>query len=309
MPRTVALQLRDIRATYGSITAVDGLTLHVHRGEIVALLGPNGSGKSTTLGIAAGILDPVSGSVEIEGIDRASEPLRYATRVGFVPQDSAIYEEFTAVQNLEFFGRLHGLRGYELDSRIAKALARSRLIDRSHVRAGTFSGGLRRRLGIAVALLPDPPVLLLDEPTAALDSASRDELFAELHRLRDDGHAILLTTHHADEAEQGCDRIAVLENGRLVADGSPSELMRTRTAGRSVLFGHLHETLPKFVERRIRQRLDVGVGFEVTGHRVRLSAWTAKDLGRALALVLGEGACLDQFRSAPGRLEPTAKAA
>jgi ABC-2 type transport system ATP-binding protein len=309
MPRTVALQLRDIRAVYGSVTAVDGLSLRVHRGEIVALVGPNGSGKSTTLGIAAGALDPASGSVEIEGVDRAREPLRYASRVGFVPQDSAIYDEFTAVQNLEFFGRLHGLRGYELDSRIAKALGRSRLIDRSHHRAGTFSGGLRRRLGIAVAILPDPPVLLLDEPTAALDSASRDELFADLQRLRDEGHAMLLTTHHSDEAEQCCDRIAVLESGRLVADASPSELMRTRTSGRSVLFGHLRGALPKFVERRIRQRLDSSVGFEVTGHRVRLSAWTAEDLGRALALVLGEGARLDQFRSAPGRLEPTAKAA
>ncbi len=309
MPRSVALQLRDIRAAYGSVVAVDGLSLAVHRGEIVALLGPNGSGKSTTLGIAAGVLDPVAGSTAIEGIDRARNPRRYAARVGFVPQDSAVYEEFTAIQNLEFFGRLFGLRGYELDSRIAKALARSRLTDRSHDRAGTFSGGLKRRLGIAIALLPDPPVLLLDEPTAALDAGSRDDLFAELHRLRDEGHAVLFTTHHADEAEAACDRIVALDRGRLVADGPPSELLRSHTAGRCVLFGHLDGPLPKFLERRIRRRLEADIGFEVTGHRVRLSAWTADDLGRALALVLAEGAPMDRYRSVSGRWDPTAKAA
>lgn len=309
MPRTVALELRDIRAVYGRVTVLHGVTLAVHRGEILGLLGPNGSGKSTTLGIAAGVIDPVAGSVSIDGTDRTHDPHRFAIRVGFVPQDSAIYEELTAVQNLEFFGRLYGLRGYDLDSRIAKALARSRLTDRSHEPAGTFSGGLRRRLGIAIALLPDPPVLLLDEPTAALDAASRDDLFADLHRLREEGHAVMLTTHHAEEAEQVCDRIAILEAGRLVAEGPPSELMRSQSSGRCVLFGHLDGSLPKFLERRIRRRLDADIGFEVTGHRVRLSAWTADELGRALALLLAEGAHLDRYRSVSGRLEPTAKAA
>lgn len=306
---TPILQLRDIRANYGSVTAVDGLSLGLNRGEILALIGPNGSGKSTTLGIAAGILDPAAGHAEIEGVRRSTDPVRYARRVGFVPQDSALYDELTAVQNLEFFGRLYGLRGFELDARICRALVRSRLTDRSHERVRTYSGGMKRRLNIAIALLHDPPVLLLDEPTAALDSASRDSLFADLHRLRDDGHAILLTTHHADEAEHGCDRIAILEAGKLIAVGTPGELMHAKPAGRSTLFGHLRGTMPKFLERRIRQRLDAGVEMEVISRRVRLSAWTSDDLGRALAVVLSEGAKLDTFRTAAGRLEPYTKAA
>jgi ABC-2 type transport system ATP-binding protein len=304
----VALHLENVRACFAAVTAVDGLTLAVRRGEIVGLIGPNGSGKSTTLALAAGLLDPTSGTVEVEGVGRAADPLRFARQVGFVPQETALYDEFTAVQNLEFFGRLYGLRGFDLDARMCRALVRARLTDRSHDRVRTFSGGMKQRLSIAVALLHDPAVLLLDEPTAALDPASRDELFADLHKLRDDGHAVLLTTHHLDEAEHGCDRLAMLEKGKLVAVGTPGELMRAKPNGRTTLYGHLRGALPKFVERRIRQRLDAGIELEVVSRRVRLSAWTADDLGRALAVVLSEGASLDTFRTSGGRLE-TSKAA
>lgn len=304
----VALRIREIRADYGTVRAVDGVSLDVHRGEIVALMGPNGSGKSTTLAIAAGILDPVSGSVELEGRPRMADHLRYARGIGFVPQDAALYDDLTVVQNLRFFGRLFGLNGFELDARIGRALARTLMTDRSHERTRTLSGGLKQRLGIAAALLHDPPVLLLDEPTTALDPASRESLFDRLQQLRDDGHAILLTTHHPDEAEQGCDRIAILEKGRIVALGPPSQVLRSRSTGRKALFGHLRNRIPKFVERRIRERLDRGVELEIVGRRVRLSAWTSDDLGRALAMILSEGAGLDTFRTVAGRLE-TAKSA
>lgn len=309
IPKTlpVAMRLRDLRANYGAVRAVDGVSLDLHRGEIVALIGPNGSGKSTTLGIAAGILDPAAGTVELEGNERSADPARFARGIGFVPQDSTLYDELTVVQNLRFFGRLHGLRGFDLDARICRALVRANLTDRSETRAKTLSGGLKQRLGIAAALLHEPPVLLLDEPTTALDPASRESLFDQLQRLRDDGHAILLTTHHLDEAERGCDRIALLENGRLVAVGSPGAVLRSSKSGRNALFGHLRGRLPKFVERRIRQRLESGVELEIVGRRVRLSAWTPDDLGRALATVLSEGAGFDTFRTAAGRIEPTTR--
>jgi len=147
---------------------------------------------------------------------------------------------------------------------------------------------------------------LLDEPTASLDPASRDALFADLHRLRDDGHAILLTTHHYDEAEHGCDRVVLLNKGKLVASGTIQELTRTPRDGRAVLYGHLGELLPKYVERGLRQRLGPDVELEIIGHRVRLSASGSEQLGRALGLVLAEGMQLDTFRTPPGRLEAVA---
>lgn len=300
MPLPVALSLRNVRVRYGPTVAVDGVSLDVRRGEVVGLLGPNGSGKSSTLAAAAGVIDPCGGTVAADGTPRAADPAGFARRVGLVPQGEALYEELTAEQNLRFFGRLYGLRDTDLDARVARGLARARLADRARDRVGALSGGMRQRLGIAAALLHDPPVLLLDEPTAALDPASRDALFADLDRLKADGHAVLLTTHHLDEAETGCDRVAVLDRGKLVAVGPPRAVLRPGQAGRAVLYGHLRAPLPKFVERGLRQRLPAGADLEVVGNRVRLSARTAADLGRTLAAVLAEGAALDGFCSRAG---------
>jgi ABC-2 type transport system ATP-binding protein len=303
MTGPVALALDDVRVRYGPTVAVDGVTLHVRRGEVVGLLGPNGSGKSTTLAVAAGVLDPFEGSVTVDGVRRPRDPDGFARRVGLVPQEPALYDELSAEANLTFFGRLYGLGGYGLRAKVESALARARLADRRHDRVGTFSGGMRQRLNLACALLHDPAVLLLDEPTASLDPASRDSLFRTLHDLRDAGHAVLLTTHHLDEAEGGCDRIAVLERGKLVACGQPAELIRTRPAGRAVLYAHLREHLPRFFERGLRRRVGPGVELEVTGRRLRLAAATQQDLGRALAVVLADGIVLETFRTPPGRLE------
>lgn len=304
MTARVALSIADLRVYYGATAAVDGLTLEVHRGEIVGLLGPNGSGKSTTLLAAAGILEPRSGSVCVEGILRGRDPEGYARRVGLVPQEPALYEDLSGEANLFFFGRLYGLTGNKLRARVARALVQSRLADRAADRVAAYSGGMKQRLNLAVALLHEPSVLLLDEPTAALDPASRDALFATLHDLREAGHAVLLTTHHLDEAEHGCDRIAVLERGKLVACGFPHELIRSRPAGRAILYAHLRETLPRFFARGLKARMPDGVELEVTGRRLRLAAARQEDLGKALALVLADGIILDGFRTPPGRLEP-----
>jgi ABC-2 type transport system ATP-binding protein len=304
MTDRVALALDNLRVLYGTTPAVDGLSLHVNRGEIVGLLGPNGSGKSTTLLAAAGVLDPSGGTVTVEGVRRDRDPDGFARRVGLVPQEPALYDELSAEANLLFFGRLYGLSGGRLNTRVGQALFQARLADRARDRVSTFSGGMRQRLNMAVALLHNPPVLLLDEPTAALDPASRDALFAVLHDLRETGHAILLTTHHLDEAEHGCDRIAVLDRGKLVACGKPHELIRHQPAGRAILYAHLREALPRFFVRGLRARLPEGVELEVTGRRLRLSAIHQEDLGKALALVMTDGIVLDGFRTPPGRLEP-----
>ncbi|MBP3959680.1 ABC transporter ATP-binding protein [Gemmata sp. G18] len=303
MPLPVALSLVDVTVRYGARTAIERVSLDVRRGEIVGLLGPNGSGKSTTLAVAAGVLDPVCGTVTAEGCSRATNPAAFAQYIGLVPQEPAVYDELTAVANLTFFGQLYGLVGHDLRRRVTRALARVKLTDRAQSRVSTFSGGMKQRLNLAAALLHDPPVLLLDEPTASLDPASRDALFADLTRFRDDGHAILLTTHHMDEAEAGCDRIAVLEGGRLVANGPPAELLHTRRTDRAVLYGHLRTRPPKYLERAIRQRLSASAELEITGRRLRLSANTSEQLGETLATLLAEGIELESFRTPAGALE------
>lgn len=303
MPLPVALSLTEIRVRYGHRVAVDGVSLEVRRGEIVGLLGPNGSGKSSVLAVAAGVIDPVEGSAKIEGIDRARDPLGFAHRVGLVPQECGLYDELTAIENLSFFGKLYGLAGSDLRRRVTRVLSRVRLTDRAGHRVNTFSGGMKQRLNLAVTLIHDPLVLLLDEPTAALDPASRDAFFADLTYLRDDGHAVLLTTHHLDEAELGCDRVAVLNRGKLMACGKPCELLRCAAADRPALYGHLRVRPPKFLERAIRGRLGQGVELELTGRRLRLTAATAEDLGRALASLLAEGVELEAYRTPVGTLE------
>lgn len=303
MSSAQALSLAGVRVRYGKTLAVDGLSFEVNRGEIAALLGPNGSGKSTTLAVAAGILDPEAGSVLACGIERKANPDGYARTVGLVPQEPAMYEDLSAEANLLFFGRLYGLHGYDLRCRVAVALDRVRLSDRARDRVSTYSGGMKQRVNLAIALLHDPPLLLLDEPTASLDPKSRDVLFADLHRLREAGHAILLTTHHLDEAETGCDRIVVLERGRVSMSGRPHELIRHQGTGRAVLYGHLREPLPLFFVRGLRKRLGKAVEVEVTGRRLRLAADSQEQLGKALAMVMADGIVLDTFRTPPGRLE------
>lgn len=303
MTAPVALTLEDIHVRYGQKTAVDGLSLTVHRGEIVGLLGPNGSGKSSTLAAAAGVLDPIIGTVAIDGVCRTRDPEGYAAHVGLVPQEPALYDELSAEANLLFFGRLYGLTGCKLRYRVECALERSRLADRARDRVSSFSGGMKQRLNLACALLHDPSVLLLDEPTAALDPASRDALFADLHELREAGHAILLTTHHLDEAEYGCDRILVLEQGRVAACGKASDLIRHQPAGRSIVYAHMRDVLPRFFIKTLRHKVGPDVAIEVTGRRLRLAAVDQVALGRALARVLAEGIILESFRTPPGRLE------
>lgn len=298
-----ALSLDNVRIRYGTHPAVAGVSLRVEQGEIVGLLGPNGSGKSSTLLAAAGVLDPCEGTVVVNGVRPADDPQRFARAVGFVPQEPALYDELTAEANLTFFGRLYGLCGRELSRRAEWALAQAKLVERRGDRVSTYSGGMKQRLNLACALVHDPSVLLLDEPTASLDPASRDALFQTLHELRERGHAILLTTHHLDEAEHGCDRILVLDKGKVVASGTPAELIRTQPAGRAILYAQLRERVPSFFVRSLRQRIGAGVEVEITGRRLRLAADTQETLGRALAVVLADGIVLETFRTPPGRLE------
>jgi ABC-2 type transport system ATP-binding protein len=218
------LTLHSVRKRFGTLTAVDGLSLEVRRGEILGLLGPNGAGKSTTVAMAVGVLAPDEGHVEIEGLGSPSRPAVRA-RLGVAPQALAVYDLLSGEENLRFFGEIYGLTGDRLAARVRWALDFVGLTDRARDQAGTYSGGMKRRLNMAAALVHDPELILLDEPTVGVDPQSRNAIFDNIEALRASGHTVIYTTHYMEEAERLCDRIAIVDGGRLLALGTLPELL------------------------------------------------------------------------------------
>lgn len=224
------LRITELRKRYGDTAAVDGLSLEVRPGEIFGLLGPNGAGKSTTIAMSAGLLKPDSGRVEIVGLGAPSDP-EVRRAIGLAPQTLALYDELTASENLSFFGRLYGLRGAALASRVDWALEFAGLTDRRRHRVKTYSGGMRRRLNLAAALLHEPRLLFLDEPTAGVDPQSRNAIFESVLALRANGTTVIYTTHYMEEAQRLCDRVGVMDRGRLLALDTTANLL-SRHGGR-----------------------------------------------------------------------------
>jgi len=185
------LQIRDLRKSFGSLRAVDGVSFEIAAGEIVGVLGPNGAGKTTTVSLIVGLLRPDSGEVLIQGSALRADTDPAKSKLGLVPQELALYDELSARENLRFFGSLHGVTGQALDRAIASALALVGLEDRATHRVATFSGGMKRRLNLAAGLLPDPQILLLDEPTVGVDPQSRNAIFDNLEALKKQGKALL----------------------------------------------------------------------------------------------------------------------
>ncbi len=219
------LEARDLTRRYGSFTAVDGLSFQVEAGEPYGLLGPNGAGKSTTLSMVCGLQAPDAGEVLVDGVSMTERPSEAKARVGFVPQEIALYHDLSARENLAFFGRLHGLRGGNLTRRIAEVLELVRLSDRADHRIETFSGGMQRRVNIAAALLHEPALLILDEPTVGVDPQSRTAILDGIADLNDAGMAIVYTSHYMEEVERLCRRIGIVDGGRLIAEGTRHELI------------------------------------------------------------------------------------
>jgi len=227
------LRLSGVRKAYGANVAVDGLSLDIRPGEVFGLLGPNGAGKSTTVAIAVGLLSPDAGTVVIGEGGSPTDPAVRA-RIGVAPQALAIYEDLSAVENLDFFGALQGLRGSALAQRIAWALDFVGLTPRARERVERYSGGMKRRLNLAVALVHDPPLLLLDEPPVGVDPQSRNAIFDNILALKAEGRTVLYTTHYMEEAQRLCDRVGILDQGRLLALDSVAALIREH-GGQSAL--------------------------------------------------------------------------
>jgi len=215
------LKATGLLKRFGDHTAVDRVDLTIPQSSCFGLVGPNGAGKTTTISMLVGVLKPDAGTVEMDGAPVSKR------RIGFVPQELALYDDLTAWENLRFFGLLYDLSGAKLQERIEAALALANLKDRAKDRVQTFSGGMKRRLNIAVALLHDPDLLVLDEPTVGVDPQSRNAIFEALETLRAQGKTLLYTTHYMEEVERLCDRIAIMDNGHIVAEGTLAELQRS----------------------------------------------------------------------------------
>ncbi len=212
--------------SYGNRAAVAGVSLTVQPGEIVGLLGPNGAGKSTTVSMLCGLTRPDRGSVAVFGKPIGEDASEVKRRIGLVPQDIALYEDLSAIGNLELFGAIYGVSGTLLDTRIAAALELVGLADRAKAKPSSFCGGMKRRLNLACALVHDPDVLLLDEPTVGVDPQSRNAIFANLEALRARGKALVYTTHYMEEVERLCDRVVIVDHGKVVASGTKDALRR-----------------------------------------------------------------------------------
>jgi ABC-2 type transport system ATP-binding protein len=221
------LSVEHLAKSFGATPAVVDVSLTVERGEVVGLLGPNGAGKSTTVAMICGLVAPDSGRVAIDGEQIAADDSPVKRRIGLVPQDIALYEDFGARANLELFGALYGIEGALLKERVDAALALVGLADRAHDKPSSYSGGMKRRLNIAAALVHDPDLLLLDEPTVGVDPQSRNAIFDNLEALAARGKAIIYTTHYMEEAERLADRIVIIDHGRVVASGTPAVLIRS----------------------------------------------------------------------------------
>jgi ABC-2 type transport system ATP-binding protein len=227
------LSLQNLRKRFGARVAVDDLSLEIKSGEVFGLLGPNGAGKTTTVGMAVGLLRPDSGRVDVAGCGSPERP-EVRAKIGVAPQSLAIYEELTGEENVSFFGALAGLRGARLAERVDFALSLVQLSDRRHERAKTYSSGMKRRLNVAGAIVHDPEVLLLDEPTVGVDPQSRNALFDNVRAMRASGRTVVFTTHYMEEAERLCDRVAILDEGRVLALGTVPELVAAH-GGRTAL--------------------------------------------------------------------------
>jgi ABC-2 type transport system ATP-binding protein len=227
------LRLTQLRKAFGGLVAVDDVSIDLRPGEVFGLLGPNGAGKSTTIGMAVGLIRPDSGQAHFEGHGPTSDPAVRA-RIGVAPQALALYDELSGAENLHFFGSVFGLRGERLRARVDAVLEMVGLTPRRRDRLGAYSGGMKRRLNLAAAMIHDPPLLLLDEPTAGVDPQSRNNILDLVVELKGQGRTIVYTTHYMEEAQRLCDRVAIMDKGKVLAEG-PVEALINAHGGESIV--------------------------------------------------------------------------
>jgi len=222
--------IENLTKKFEDLTAVDDLSLTISKGELFGLLGPNGAGKTTTINVLCGLLQPTSGSVTVGGYDVTRNPKKVKALIGVCPQDTAVFPYLTGKENVEFFGNLHLLSREALAQNVISLLEKMGLSEDADRRVQKYSGGMRRRVNLAMALVSNPEIAFLDEPTVAMDPQSRRAVWDFIKGLKKEGKTVILTTHYMEEAEELCDRVGIIDYGNLIALGSPRQLKKDHGA-------------------------------------------------------------------------------
>ena len=297
---TIAIRTMDLTRDFGTLRAVDGLTLEVPAGTVFGFLGPNGSGKTTTIRLLLGLLEPTRGRAEVLGYDSASQGAEVRARCGALLEHAGLYERLSADDNLEFFGRVWRLKPEERRARSRELLEHMGLWERRRELVGTWSRGMKQKLAVARALLQRPPLVFLDEPTAGLDPEEAAALHADLSSLaRAEGVTVFLTTHNLAEAEKLCSQVGVIRQGRLLAIGSPDDLRAQAGGPRAEILGHgwSDEALAQ-----VRARPEVASAV-LEDHRLALELRGEPELAPLVSLLVAAGVSVEEVRKGKANLE------
>ena len=244
-----AIVIENLVKKFEDVTAVDGVSLQVAKGELFGLLGPNGAGKTTTINILCGLVKPTNGSAKVGGYDVQKEPAKVKELIGVCPQETAIYPYLTGAENVELFGNLHAMNKETVKKRRDMMLEKMGLTQDAKRKAEKYSSGMKRRLSLILALIHDPQIAFLDEPTVAMDPQSRHAVWDFIKELKKEDKTIILTTHYMEEAEELCDRVGIIDHGKLIALGSPEDLISKNKVK------NLEEVFIKLAGRKIREEI------------------------------------------------------
>lgn len=262
------LEAENLKKVYKEKIAVEGVSLYLNEGESVGLLGPNGAGKSTTISMISTLLKPTSGDVRLNGDSVIRDPSEMRKVLGVVPQEIALYTELSAYENLKFFGRIYGLSGKTLETAIQRSLELVGLAERQKERVKTYSGGMKRRVNIAAALLHEPEIIIMDEPTVGIDPQSRSYILEMVRRLNQEkGLTVLYTSHYMEEVERLCDRVYIMDHGKIIASGTKEELKNILSSEESIWI-ELNQPHPAFFQElnsfeAVRQAFETEQGIKL----------------------------------------------
>lgn len=297
----VLLSVNQLSKSYGARKAVDGVSFQVQQGQTVGLIGPNGAGKSTTVSMICGLLRSDSGSILLNGAPVTQGASAAKRLIGYVPQDLALYEDLSSLENLKLFGALYGLKGAQLKQRCEQVLALVNLSDRAGDNPSTFSGGMKRRLNIAAALLHEPQLLILDEPTVGVDPQSRNAIFDTLEALQAQGCALIYTSHYMEEVERLADHLVIIDHGKVLADETPAALYQ-RLPAQAALQVELVAPAGAALLAALSE-LDGVSSVQASGQRLDIALADAAQAAAVLGWLAGQGVTLQHFATAKTSLE------
>ncbi|MCL1846631.1 MAG: ABC transporter ATP-binding protein [Coriobacteriia bacterium] len=303
------ITVQNLTKRFGDVIAVDNLSFEVQDGEIFGFLGPNGAGKSTTLNIISSLLSYDKGELTIGGYHLDKDARRIKALIGLVPQEIALFSNLNAAENVAYFAGLYGLKGAPLKAAVAEALVFVGLAEHAKKRAGKMSGGMKRRLNIACGIAHHPRIIILDEPTVGVDAQSREHIMGSIRTLRDRGATIIYTSHYMPEVQEICDRIAIIDHGRLVAIGTELELLEAVTDVKSIViqarFGD--EAARSTLTEKLKLLPDVRyTSFNETGEALRVDvALTHEDITPLMDILIAQGVRVEALNSEAPNLETT----